>query len=282
MSSIFLSHNRKDKKFVRRLANSLTRYGARVWVDEAEMRAGESLVYKIQQAIKQTQYLGVILSPDSVESEWVKKEVEIALNDEIAGERVKVIPILVRTCEIPGFLQGKIYIDFRRKNNWDTGLLALVRALDLNELDDERFPGKRVILLENFTKHIYNYFRPRKVEIEFHEDWSGVEYIKIENNDDTFEYYSFYTRPTVMNLINDIFRRQGDSEIKGIELREEWIISAEERHKKLEEICLKHEYPKYSYPAKWMEISDDLEKYNKAYKEWDEWLNSKLPVIFIY
>lgn len=46
MSSIFLSHNSKDKEFVRRLANRLESYGVKVWVDEAEIKVGESLIKK--------------------------------------------------------------------------------------------------------------------------------------------------------------------------------------------------------------------------------------------
>jgi hypothetical protein len=41
MSSIFLSHNSKDKPFVRRLSKGLQAHGIRVWVDEAEMQLGD-------------------------------------------------------------------------------------------------------------------------------------------------------------------------------------------------------------------------------------------------
>ena len=44
MSSIFLSHNSKDKHFVRKLANDLRRQGFYVWVDEAEIKLGDSLI----------------------------------------------------------------------------------------------------------------------------------------------------------------------------------------------------------------------------------------------
>jgi hypothetical protein len=47
MSSIFLSHNHADKPFVRRLAQDLQAAGARVWLDEAEMLIGDSLIKKI-------------------------------------------------------------------------------------------------------------------------------------------------------------------------------------------------------------------------------------------
>jgi len=95
MSSIFLSHNHDDKPFVRRLAQDLQEAGARVWLDEAEMMIGDSLIEKIRQGIDEMEYLGVILSQNSVKSEWVKREVDVAMNQEIEGKRVKVLPLVI-------------------------------------------------------------------------------------------------------------------------------------------------------------------------------------------
>lgn len=43
MSSIFLSHNRADKIFVRRLAVDLRVAGYVVWIDEAEINIGPQI-----------------------------------------------------------------------------------------------------------------------------------------------------------------------------------------------------------------------------------------------
>ena len=70
-ASIFLSHNYRDKPFVRTLAQDLTAMGVKVWVDEAELRVGDSLVTRISSAIDEMRYLGVVLSPHSVDSRWL-------------------------------------------------------------------------------------------------------------------------------------------------------------------------------------------------------------------
>lgn len=49
--SIFLSHNVADKPFVRRIARDLDNQGVRCWVDEAEIKVGDSLIEKIRQGI---------------------------------------------------------------------------------------------------------------------------------------------------------------------------------------------------------------------------------------
>jgi len=89
MSSIFLSHSQKDKPFAGRLSERLQAHGIRTWLDEAEMHVGDSLILKIETAIREFTYLGVILSPASVSSEWVRKEVNIAMTEEIQGRRTQ-------------------------------------------------------------------------------------------------------------------------------------------------------------------------------------------------
>ena len=58
MSSIFLSHSHADKDFARRLAMDLKRAGVRIWLDEAELKIGDSLIEKIREGIDQMEYLG--------------------------------------------------------------------------------------------------------------------------------------------------------------------------------------------------------------------------------
>ena len=69
MSSIFLSHNSKDKPFVRRLADDLRKEGFYVWVDEAEIKLGDSLIEKIREGLDKMEYVGVVLSKNSINSE---------------------------------------------------------------------------------------------------------------------------------------------------------------------------------------------------------------------
>jgi hypothetical protein len=128
---IFLSHNWSDKEFVKKLANDLDRLGARVWIDEAEIQIGDSLIEKIQSGIDEMDYLAVFLSPHSVKSEWVKREVDIAMNQEIENKKVKVLPILVAPCELPGFLKGKLYADFTTQDNYEKALEQLTKKLGL-------------------------------------------------------------------------------------------------------------------------------------------------------
>lgn len=134
--SLFLSHNSKDKPFAQRLAADLRARAIKVWIDEAEMKVGDSLIGRIETAIDDVDYLAVILSEHSVKSEWVLKEVRMAMHREIAGKRVVVIPLLYRDCILPGFLRDKLYADFRREIDYVRGVNEIVKRVKYDQATD--------------------------------------------------------------------------------------------------------------------------------------------------
>ena len=127
---IFLSHTRVDKPFVRRLRDDLrTRGVPQVWVDEAEIEIGDSLISKIEAGIKDCRFVGVVLSSRSINAPWVRKELDVAMNREISGGEVVVLPLLYENCELPEFLKGKLYADFTDPSTYDEVLAKLLRRL---------------------------------------------------------------------------------------------------------------------------------------------------------
>jgi hypothetical protein len=131
-ASIFLSHTHADKPFVSRLARDLRALGARVWVDEAEIKLGDSLIKKIRDGIDETDFVGVVLSNNSVKSSWVEREVDIAMNQEIGGQRVKVLPLLIEDCPLPSFIPGKLYADFRKPDQYFGSLRLILDRLGIS------------------------------------------------------------------------------------------------------------------------------------------------------
>lgn len=108
---VFLSHSTKDKEFVDYLGEKFQEENFSVWINNIE--AGEELESAISQGIEASNYVVVVLSPDSVKSEWVKAEWNKALKLEKKGKIRRVIPILLRDCNIPLRLDKKLHIDFR-------------------------------------------------------------------------------------------------------------------------------------------------------------------------
>lgn len=124
---VFISYNHQDKRFVERLAADLTAFGLSVWWDEWEMRVGDSLIDKINDGITTSSWLAVVLSPHSIQSRWVKRELAAALSMEIESDKVFVLPLLLDDCQLPPFLRDKVFADF--KAAYGDGLSALLKRL---------------------------------------------------------------------------------------------------------------------------------------------------------
>jgi len=168
MPSVFLAHSHKNRRFTHRLASQLIANAIHLWVDEAELRIGDSLILKIQAAIEAVDYLAVVLSPHAVASGWVTRELEMALTDEIAGRRITVIPILWRHCKVPGFLRGRLYANFTNRSAYSRDFPRLVYSLRgwQNALDrtrlvshpyNRRLPSRLLEKLSPTSKRIWRY-----------------------------------------------------------------------------------------------------------------------------
>ena len=127
---LFLSHTAVDKPFVRQLRDNLLERGVtNIWLDEAEIQIGDSLTSKIEEGIKKSRYIAVVLSQKSIGAPWVRKELDVAMNREITSGEVVVLPLLYEHCELPEFLRGKLYADFTRPEDYEEGLQKLLRRL---------------------------------------------------------------------------------------------------------------------------------------------------------
>lgn len=96
MQKIFISYSRKDIDFARKLAGDLEKAGYDVWWDITDLRGGEDWVKTLPAAIEAAQHFIIVLTPNSVESEWVRKEYTQALS-----LRKKILPIMLEASPVP-------------------------------------------------------------------------------------------------------------------------------------------------------------------------------------
>ncbi len=124
---VFVSHSSKDKPFVRKLVAALEKHHLNVWFDEAEIKVGDSIVTRISEGLDSA-YLIVVLSKASVESPWVREEMNAALMDQISGKGGVVLPVLIEPCDIPPLLRSRLYADFT--GDFDLGLKKLLAVFE--------------------------------------------------------------------------------------------------------------------------------------------------------
>lgn len=178
------------------------------------MKVGDSIVQRIQMAIKEADALIVVLSQASVESEWCKKELTAGLVRELEEKRVVVLPILLEDCEIPIFLKDKLYADFR--SDFQEGLRTTLEAIasvtsdTLGRIEqpescidfgldwnlDSGLYHLRITLLEHAEKHRYSVI----TEINIDANEAATErYIEWEKRG-----LDWYARLVVMSMIASI------------------------------------------------------------------------------
>jgi hypothetical protein len=129
--SVFISYNADDAPFATALASALRSRNIRTWIDQKEIRVGDSLIGRIGQALHDNDFIVVVLSPSSVSSDWVKRELKEGLTREISEKRVVVLPVIAKNCRIPPFLTDKKYADFTRDSS--VALDALVRSIQQHQ-----------------------------------------------------------------------------------------------------------------------------------------------------
>jgi uncharacterized protein YjbI with pentapeptide repeats len=91
--SCFISYSSKDGAFAERLHADLQNHGVRCWFAPEDMKIGEKFRQRIDEAIHVHERLLLILSENSVSSEWVEKEVETAFEKEQEQNRTVLFPL---------------------------------------------------------------------------------------------------------------------------------------------------------------------------------------------
>lgn len=124
---VFISYASEDKVFVDKLVADLTAKGLDIWIDRSEISVSDSLITKISSGLSSSDCFIPVLSPHSISSAWVKREISYALTRELETNSNLIYPILLDNCDIPPFLRDKAFADFR--NNYDSGFEVLMQSL---------------------------------------------------------------------------------------------------------------------------------------------------------
>lgn len=113
MKHIFISYSRIDVESAGYIVARLEQDGFNVWIDREEIKAGELWHEAIVQAVDDACAFILMLSPSSVASDNVRREVDLA---EAANK--ELVPVLLAPIELPANLRyqlaGVEWIEFYR------------------------------------------------------------------------------------------------------------------------------------------------------------------------
>src|SRR5260370_34560143 len=110
---VFVSHSAEDQEVAKELATRLSRAGFEPWDPTEALFPGDNWASGIGKALQEANAMVVLISPDSMKSDWVRREVEFALGS--ARYKGRLIPVVVKpTKDIPWILKRFPMVQLRQ------------------------------------------------------------------------------------------------------------------------------------------------------------------------
>jgi hypothetical protein len=125
--TVFLSHSHVDKRIARRLVRRLNAHGVRVWIDERELRVGDTLTSSIRRHIQDADTFLVIASQASERSPWVGRELKVAKDHDKT-----IIPLFIDDSARQQNLSDHLGVDGTGLQSFATAITNLIRDLYLS------------------------------------------------------------------------------------------------------------------------------------------------------
>ena len=111
---VFWAHSGRDKPLLWEIQDQLP-HCIRHWIDEKEIPPGQDIDVSIAEAIAtQTDVFALFITPESVRSRWVRRELELAMDRERQLDHIFVLPIVLDRDswnELPAEVQSKSFLE---------------------------------------------------------------------------------------------------------------------------------------------------------------------------
>jgi hypothetical protein len=104
---VFISHSDSDSAWARQLSERLKVAGLEVWDPSTELLPGSDFSQEVSKALARSDALIVLVSPEAMKSDWVRREIQFALGEE--RFQARLVPVLVKptpSSTIPWILRG--------------------------------------------------------------------------------------------------------------------------------------------------------------------------------
>ena len=102
-SPVFISYARENAELAEKISEALRQRGQKTWMDDVGIRSGDDWLERIAKTIDGSKAVVTIISPEAVESKWVRREIEYADN-----KGKPILPVMIAPCELPGWFELRL------------------------------------------------------------------------------------------------------------------------------------------------------------------------------
>lgn len=106
-----MSYNKADSEVARSIGAHMVLTRIRVWFDEWELQAGDSIPGKLNEALASFDTFVLLWSASANRSDWVRHELHSARAAN--GGKAKIVPCLLDETPLPALIADRCWIDFR-------------------------------------------------------------------------------------------------------------------------------------------------------------------------
>lgn len=99
-NELFLSHAAADRKIASHLVDTLRRHNVPTWYSPTDIIGAQQWHDEIGAALARCDWFALVLTPQSVGSMWVKRELTFALRQNRYENRI--VPLLYELCDVEG------------------------------------------------------------------------------------------------------------------------------------------------------------------------------------
>lgn len=130
-NDVFISYNSADEQMAKKIGQSLEgeKIGDRnikVFFAPWDIKKGENFITNIDEGLGKARFYALVLSPEALNAEWPTAERAAALLSDPSGRMGRVIPILVKSCNVPPLLAIRNWLDLREKSKFKTEMQKML------------------------------------------------------------------------------------------------------------------------------------------------------------
>ncbi len=157
--TVTLCYASEDKTaFAQPLGKGLKHYAEDIKINELVMSSEDRLVDKISSHTHGNEYVVVLLTPNSIDSDWAKVQLVRELQDSQEEDESRIIPVIFGDCTMPDVLKEFFYVDFRKF--FAFGLKELLLAFSIKTRVPSEAETKKLLLImltPRYRGHVQKY-----------------------------------------------------------------------------------------------------------------------------
>jgi hypothetical protein len=136
---VFISYSHDDRGWVRaELLPRLEAAGLKVCIDYRDFKVGVPSAENIEHAIDDSRHTLLVLTPAWAESEWTDFESLLVQMADPAGRLRKLIPLLLKPCQLPRRIGALTYADFTEIARREEEMTRLLSGLGISAARSKR------------------------------------------------------------------------------------------------------------------------------------------------